>query len=221
MLVEADDEENTQRVDKNGFPCDYPAEHTPWNIRDDAHRVRDYDPAMQGTQHGKEILEFVYAPEDHDAYIRAWVPPKEDASDSSSTRRHPGLEVVRTYYTTSTGSTVGVCGFSGCGRVDELKKCACETVMYCTKQCQIGAWQSHKAACKRARAPPARVPRRRAECGIQSSNVRLCAGCGVVSGVAYCSGGGCQKAARLGHKAACKAMQLKLATAALSISPQE
>ena len=38
-----------------------------------------------------------------------------------------------------------------CGSTNRLRLCACLLVLYCSKQCQEGAWRRHKSACKAAR----------------------------------------------------------------------
>jgi hypothetical protein len=41
---------------------------------------------------------------------------------------------------------------SQCGRIAELKACACKAVRYCSESCQRAQWKRHKEACQRARA---------------------------------------------------------------------
>lgn len=51
-------------------------------------------------------------------------------------------------------TTVGVpsrCGNGGCGEVGKLKCTACQSINYCSAECQKVHWASHKVACKQAR----------------------------------------------------------------------
>jgi tetratricopeptide (TPR) repeat protein len=101
---------------------------------------------------------------------------------------------------------------AACNAPDAKNECSgCHTVRYCGKVCQASHWPAHKAACKNARAAPARAPPPpRApfvidlHCGSCGMELTLETGnkCGSCARIAYC-GKACQKAHWPEHKAAC------------------
>ena len=107
--------------------------------------------------------------------------------------------------------------FEGCkkcgNRLKPLSKCTgCEQVQYCSRDCQVADWQSHKVQCTKKFSKKENVQRPSSEvkndkplkacqkCGDTAKALTVCRGCRKVR---YCSRE-CQKADWQSHKVHCK-----------------